>query len=168
MLFSFFRPIRDFRVQLFLFIFPWSSFPLTTSPSSSFLHYVCNYSLLLRSLYSYESNNKSLCDDFMCFLKSTDTFLFQWNNLFLVPKVKLDPIEQILIFVRMEQFVLTVQLDSTVQILIFVPMVQLDATNSKVCPIVTKFYICSNIIFLLSYVMQQKVSVPIIYIFISE
>ena len=117
------------------------------------------------SLWGYESNNKSLCDDFMCFLKSTDTFLFQWNNLFLVPKVKLDPIEQILIFVRMEQFVLTVQLDSTVQILIFVPMVQLDATNSKVCPIVTKFYICSNIIFLLSYVMQQKVSVPIIYFF---
>jgi len=50
---------------------------------------------------------------------------------FFVPIVRLDPIEQILIFVLMEQFVSMVLLVSIEQILIFVPIVLLDATNSN-------------------------------------
>ena len=41
---------------------------------------------------------------------------------FFIPMVRLDPVEQILILVPMEQFIPMKQ---------FVPMVQLDATNSN-------------------------------------
>ena len=56
---------------------------------------------------------------------------------FFIPMVRLDPVEQILIFVSMEQFIPMKQfvpmlrLNLIEQILIFVPMVQLDATNFK-------------------------------------
>ena len=50
---------------------------------------------------------------------------------FFVPMERFDRIEQIIIFVLMEQFVSMVLLVSIEQILIFVPIVLLDATNSN-------------------------------------
>ena len=50
---------------------------------------------------------------------------------FFISMVRLDPTEQILIFVLMEQFVSMVLLVSIEQILIFSPIVLLDATNSN-------------------------------------
>jgi len=48
---------------------------------------------------------------------------------FFVPMERFDRIEQIIIFVPMEQFVPMVRLDPDEQILIFVSVVQLNAIN---------------------------------------
>ena len=108
----------------------------------------------------------------MCF-RSSRIFLLQWNNF--SPMVRLDPIEQMLIFVLMEQFVSFVpmlSLNPIEQILIFVPMkqfvlmeklVQLDATNSKVCSIVTIFILFQWKTFVLIYDSTKSFSFNYIF-----
>ena len=72
-----------------------------------------------------------------CVFLDQRTHFYSGGTIFLVLMVKLDAIEQILIFIPMEQFISTVRLDPVEQILIFIvkeqllPMVQLDATNSN-------------------------------------
>ena len=108
-----------------------------------------------------------------CVSDLAEIFLLQWNNF--SPMVRLDPIERLLIFVLMEQFVSFVpmlSLNPIEQILIFVPMkqfvlmeklVQLDATNSKVCSIVTIFILFQWKTFVLIYDSTKSFSFNYIF-----